>query len=78
MWQANKWGIIALVLGLAIVLGISFYVEKDAPMLAEQVRAVGICAVLFLVSMATWLSVRRDLKRHQQYQENMEDEQDEE
>lgn len=59
-WQANKWGVIALALGL-LVLGAAYVFlarqgDEDA---AKKTLGTGICALLFVVALATWLSARK-------------------
>ena len=59
MWQANKLGIIALVTGL-LAVGAAYWKLQAAgePELAEKVAFTGICAVLFLVGLGTYLAAR--------------------
>lgn len=59
MWQANKWGIIALVAGLFAVGAAYFKLQAAGqPELADKVGATGVCAVLFIVGLATYLAAR--------------------
>ena len=61
MWKANKWGIIALLAGGGILFGIDLYLRPRDKVLADQVLTVGVCSLLFVVALASWLSVHRDL-----------------
>ncbi len=61
MWKANKWGIIALLIGGAILFGIDLYLRPQDKLLADQVLTVGVCSLLFIVALASWLSVHKDL-----------------
>lgn len=59
-WKANKWGVIALVVGLA-GLGVAYVAlvrqgDEDA---AKKMLSSGICLLLFIVALATWLSARK-------------------
>lgn len=62
MWQANKWGIIALLAGLFAV-GVAYFKLHAAGNadLADKVGATGVCAVLFIVGLATYLVARKDM-----------------
>ncbi len=65
MWKSNKVGIIVLLAG-AVVLGTAYaLVQEERPLLARQIVAVGVCALLFGVALGTWLSVRRDLRQRE-------------
>ncbi len=59
MWQANKLGIIALVTGL-LAVGAAYWKLQAAgePELAQKVAFTGVCAVLFLVGLGTYLAAR--------------------
>ena len=61
MWRANKWGIIALLAGGAILSGVHFYLRGSDKLLADQVLSAGTCALLFLVALCSWISVRKRL-----------------
>ena len=63
MWQANKTGICTLALGLAALGGAYLCLKGRDALLAQQVVALGFCALLFAVALGTWLSVRRELVR---------------
>lgn len=65
MWQANKIGITALILGFAVLAAAYAYLKPEDELLAQQVVAVGVCVLLFAVGLGTWISVRRDLKRRE-------------
>lgn len=59
MWQANKWGIIALLAGLFAVGAAYFKLHAAGNAdLANKVGATGVCAVLFIVGLATFVSAR--------------------
>ena len=61
MWQANKWGIIALLAGLFAVGAAYFKLHAAGNAdLANKVGATGVCAVLFIVAFATFLTARQD------------------
>ena len=74
MWQANKWGIIALVIGMAIVGALYFWFQSqgDADM-ANKVGCTGICAVLFLVGLGSFLSARKGMNALKAEEEDQED-----
>ncbi|MBE6417342.1 MAG: hypothetical protein E7033_02625 [Akkermansiaceae bacterium] len=59
MWQANKLGIIALVTGL-LAVRVAYWKLQAAgqPEMAEKVAFTGVCAVLFLVGLGTYLAAR--------------------
>ena len=62
MWQANKWGIIALLAGLFAVGAAYFKLHAAGNAdLADKVGATGVCAVLFIVGLATYLVARKDM-----------------
>ena len=62
MWQANKWGIIALLAGLFAVGAAYFKLHAAGNVdLANKVGATGVCAVLFIVGLATYLVARKDM-----------------
>ena len=63
MWQANKVGIVALIVGLLLLGGVFVWLRERDEALAQQVLALGFCALLFAVAMGTWISVRRELIR---------------
>ena len=59
MWQANKWGIIALLAGLFAVGAAYFKLHAAGNAdLANKVGATGVCAVLFIVGLASYLTAR--------------------
>ena len=59
MWQANKWGIIALAIGLAAVGAGYWYFQSIGDMdTANKVGSTGMCAVLFIVGLGSYLSAR--------------------
>lgn len=63
MWEANKVGVIVLLVG-AVLLGAAYaLVQGERPELARQIVAAGVCVLLFSVALGTWLSVRRDLRK---------------
>lgn len=60
MWQANKWGILALVAGLFAVGAAYFKLQAAGETdLANKVGATGVCAVLFIVGLVTYLMARQ-------------------
>ncbi len=59
MWQANKISIIILLIGFAALGGTYLYLAPQDKQLAERVLYTGICALLFVVALANWLSVRK-------------------
>ncbi len=62
MWQANKWGIIALLAGLFAVGAAYFKLHAAGNAdLANKVGATGVCAVLFIVGLATYLVARKGM-----------------
>lgn len=59
MWQANKWGIIALAVGLAAVGAVYWYFHSIGDTdTADKVGSTGLCAVLFIVGLGSYLSAR--------------------
>ena len=61
MWRANKWGIIALLVGGAVLFGFDMYLRPRDKQLADQVLTVGVCSLLFVVALASWISARKDI-----------------
>ena len=62
MLQANKWGIIALLAGLFAVGAAYFKLHAAGNAdLADKVGATGVCAVLFIVGLATYLAARKGM-----------------
>lgn len=59
MWQANKISIIILAVGFAALGGAYWYLAPQDKLLAERVLYTGICALLFVVAVANWLSLRK-------------------
>ena len=59
MWQTNKVSIIILIIGLAILGGVYWYLAPQDKLVAERVLYTGICALLFVVALANWLSLRK-------------------
>lgn len=59
MWQANKLSIIILATGFAALGGVYWYLAPQDKLLAERVLYTGICALLFIVALANWLSLRK-------------------
>ena len=78
MWQANKVGIIALLVGGAILGIIYSLIHPRDELLAQQIMACGFCILLFSVAMGSWLSVRRDILRCRQAAEEEARKQEEE
>lgn len=61
MWQANKGGIIALLVGGAILGGIYLALKDTDKQLADQIVASGICLLLFGVAVVYWVMARRGM-----------------
>ena len=59
MWQANKISIIILLIGFAVLGGAYWYLVPQDKLVAERVLYTGICALLFVVALANYLSVRK-------------------
>ena len=59
MWQANKISIIILAVGFAALGGAYWYQAPQDKLLAERVLYTGISALLFVVAVANWLSLRK-------------------
>lgn len=59
MWQANKLSIIILAIGFAILGGAYWYLAPQDELLAKRVLYTGICALLFVVAVANWLSLKK-------------------
>ena len=59
MWQANKWSIIVLAIGFAALGGAYWYLVPQDELLARRVLYTGICALLFVVAVANWLSLKK-------------------
>ena len=59
MWQANKVSMIILIIGFAILGGVYWYLAPQDKQVAERVLYTGICALLFVVALANWLSLRK-------------------
>ncbi len=64
MWQANKAGILALLIGFALLGGAYVLINPGNPQLAEQVLSLGVCLLLFGVGLASWLSVKKTVEQH--------------
>lgn len=59
MWKHNKIGIMALLGGLALLGAVYLYLRPQDAVLAERVASAGFCALLFVVGLASFLSVRK-------------------
>lgn len=59
MWQANKISILVLLIGLAGLVGAYVYLAPQDELLARRVLYTGICALLFVVAVANWLSLKK-------------------
>ena len=59
MWQANKWSIMVLAIGFAALGGAYWYLAPQDELLARRVLYTGICALLFVVTVANWLSLKK-------------------
>ncbi len=62
MWKHNKVGIMVLLGGLAALGGVYAWLAPQDKQLAEQVVSAGVCALLFAVGLASFLSVRPRLR----------------
>ncbi len=58
MWKANKKGITTLLMGLVVLGGIHYTVSPVNEQLADQILALGFCALLFLVALVSWIAVK--------------------
>ena len=58
-WQANKISIIILIIGFAALGAAYWYLAPQDELLAKRVLYTGICALLFVVALANWLSVKK-------------------
>ena len=59
MWQANKISIIILIIGFAALGAAYWYLAPQDELLAKRVLYTGICALLCVVALANWLSVKK-------------------
>ena len=59
MWQANKWSIFVLAIGFAALGGAYWHLAPQDELLARRVLYTGICALLFVVAVANWLSLKK-------------------
>ena len=64
MWQANKTGILVLLGGGILLAALYFFCRRESELFAQQAVAVGVCLLLFGVALGTWISVRREIRRH--------------
>ena len=69
MWKSNKIGIITLFIGFVLLFIAYAYVQPEDPELASRIMAGGTCILLFTVALGSWLSVRRELNRHREEEE---------
>lgn len=58
MWQHNKIGILALLVGSAVLGGTYVWLAPQDKALADKVVCTGFCLLLFVVGLASFLSVR--------------------
>lgn len=58
MWQHNKIGILALLGGSAVLAGTYVWLAPQDKDLADKVVSTGFCLLLFVVGLASYLSVR--------------------
>ncbi len=58
MWRANKKGVLTLVVGLGLLLGLHFALRGHDVQLARQLLALGVCLLLFVVGLVSWMSVK--------------------
>ncbi len=59
MWQANKWCIIFLLVGLAALGAAYCYLTPGDELLARKVLSTGICVLLAAGGVISWLSARK-------------------
>lgn len=64
MWQANKTGILVLLGGGILLTALYCFCRRQNELFAQQMLAVGVCLLLFGVALGTWISVRREIRRH--------------
>lgn len=78
MWQANKWGIIALVCGLACVGALYCWFQSQGNTdMADKVGCTGICAVLFIVGLGSYLGARKGMNALNEEDDSEENEKEE-
>lgn len=58
-WQANKWGVIALAVGGAVLASLYAYYAPTDKVLAERILSTGICFLLFAVALGSFLSAKK-------------------
>lgn len=58
MWQHNKLGILALLVGGAVLGAVYLWLAPQDKALADKVVCTGFCLLLFVVALASFLSVR--------------------
>ncbi|MBR5521850.1 MAG: hypothetical protein IKV82_00080 [Akkermansia sp.] len=59
MWQANKWCILFLLAGFAL-LGVAYYLLAPGDeLLARKVLSTGVCVLLAAGGVISWLSARK-------------------
>ncbi|MBQ1960957.1 MAG: hypothetical protein II349_05485 [Akkermansia sp.] len=61
MWQANKWCIIFLLVGMGLLGGAYFYLAPQDELLARKVLSTGICVLLAAGGVFSWLSAKKDV-----------------
>ncbi len=59
MWQANKWCIVFLLVGFALLGGAYAYLAPGDELLARKVLSTGICVLLAVGGIISWLSARK-------------------
>lgn len=58
MWKHNKVGILSLLIGGALLFGAYAYYLPQDEILAERILGTGMCILLFVVGLGSFLSVR--------------------
>lgn len=58
MWQHNKIGILALLVGGAVLGAVYLWLAPQNKDLADKVVSTGFCLLLFVVAAVSYLSVR--------------------
>lgn len=56
MWQANKTAILLLMVGMAALGGLYSYLAQGDELLARKVLSSGICMLLLLLGLFSWLT----------------------
>lgn len=62
-WQANKGGILILIFGSAVLASLYAYAAPTDKALAERILSTGICLLLFIVALGSFLSAKKGNRR---------------